>query len=115
MNARQSLVGRSRPRRRHLGIGHPGRFDRAVRQPNQVEGLSIVPRREPVRGLRDDRNGILKAGILPGVGFEIGGERAQLFGDNVADEIFGRLAIKRRVRDREIAKSALERGLERLR
>src|SRR5437764_4370661 len=87
MNGRQSLVDRGRARRRHLGIAHPGRFDRAVRQPNQVEGLGVVPRREPVRGLGDDRNGILKAGILPGIGFEIGREQAQLFGDDVADEI----------------------------
>src|SRR5258708_11545760 len=119
MNGWRGLVGRSRPRWRKAGIGRPDRFDRAVRQPDQVEGLRIVARREPVRGLRDDGNTTLKAGILRGIGLEIGGERAQLVRDDVADEIFRRLTIKGRVRkgrvrDREIAGSALEGGLEAL-
>src|SRR5205814_3237532 len=81
---------------------------------NQGESLSVVARHEPVRGLRDDRNAVLEAGILPGVGFEIGGQRAQLFGDDVTDEILSSLTVKRRIRSGKTG-PALERRIEGLR
>src|SRR6266702_5567738 len=112
MNRRQGLVQGSRPWWRNPGIGRSDCLDRTVRQPDQVEGLSKVPPGEAVRGLRDDGNGTLKTGVLRGICLEISGERTQLFGDDVGDEILRRLAIERRIRNREVAGSALEWLLE---
>ncbi|WP_429029992.1 hypothetical protein [Bradyrhizobium sp. I1.14.4] len=118
MNGRQDLISRSRAQWRNPGIAGSDHFYRTVGQPKQVEGLRIVAACEAVRGLRDDRNAILKAGILSGIGLKIGRERAQLLCDDVANEVFRRLTVKcwickRRIRKREIAESALKPALER--
>jgi hypothetical protein len=68
----------------------------------------MVARDEPVRRLRDDGNTTLEAGMSPGIGLKIAGERAQRSGDNVSDEILRRLTIKCRVRYHDIAGSDLE-------
>ena len=97
------LIGRSLSHQRNARISCADRFDHAIGLPDQVEGLRIIPRGKPVRGLGHDRNADLQAGMLRCVGCEKGGKRAQRFRDHIADHIFRGLTIEDRVRYRQKA------------
>ena len=72
-----SLIGRSLSHQRNARISCADDFDHAIGLPDQVEGLRIIPRGKPVRGLGHDRHAVLQAGMLRCVGCEKGGKRAQ--------------------------------------
>src|SRR5882757_4424770 len=68
----------------------------------------MVARGKAARRLRDDRNAVFQTRVSPDIGLQIGGQVAQRIRGDVRDQVYRRLMIERRIRDRDVSKTAVK-------